>query len=97
MFVRGMIESFACAETEEIFRGQVSRRLPSDIQRTARRKLLQLDAAVQLQDLRVPPGNRLESLKGGRAGQHSIRINDQWRICFRWEAGAHADEIVDYH
>lgn len=97
MFVREMIESFACAETEEIFRGQVSRRLPSDIQRTARRKLLQLDAAVQLQDLRVPPGNRLELLKGGRTGQHSIRINDQWRICFRWEAGAHDVEIVDYH
>ena len=92
-----MIESFACAETEQIFRGVGSRRLPTDIQRTARRKLLQLDAATQLQDLRVPPGNRLELLKGGRAGQHSIRINDQWRICFRWESGAHEVEIVDYH
>ena len=92
-----MIESFACAETEQIFRGRVSRRLPPDIQRTARRKLLQLDAATQLTDLRVPPGNRLELLKGGRAGQHSVRINDQWRICFRWEAGAHDVEIVDYH
>lgn len=92
-----MIESFACAETEQIFQGVVSRRLPTDIQRTARRKLLQLDAATQLQDLRVPPGNRLELLKGGRAGQHSIRINDQWRICFRWESGAHEVEIVDYH
>jgi proteic killer suppression protein len=58
---------------------------------------LQLDAATQIQDLRVPPGNRLELLKGGRAGQHSIRINDQWRICFRWESGAHEVEIVDYH
>ena len=93
-----MIESFACAETEGIFRGQVSRRLPPDIQRTARRKLLLLDAATGLRDMAVPPGNRLEALKGRRAGQHSIRINDQWRICFRWEgASAHAVEIVDYH
>ena len=92
-----MIENFACAETEKIFRGQVARRLPTDIQRTARRKLLQLQAAMQLLDMAVPPGNRLEALKGGRTGQHSIRINDQWRICFRWEAGAHAVEIVDYH
>ncbi len=92
-----MIENFACAETEKIFHGQMSRRLPTDIQRTARRKLLQLDAVTQLLDLRVPPGNRLEALKGGRAGQHSIRVNDQWRICFRWKSGAHDVEIVDYH
>jgi toxin HigB-1 len=92
-----MIESFACAETEKIFHARASRRLPPDIQRTARRKLLQLDAATQLRDMAVPPGNRLEALKGGRAGQHSIRINDQWRICFRWAAGAHEVEIVDYH
>ena len=92
-----MIESFACAETERIFHGQVSRQLPADIQRTARRKLLQLESATQLPDLAVPPGNRPEALKGGRAGQHSIRVNDQWRICFRWEAGAHQVEIVDYH
>jgi proteic killer suppression protein len=92
-----MIESFACAGTEKIFRGQISRRLPPDIQRTARRKLLQLDAAVRLQDMAVPPGNRLEALKGRRAGQCSVRINDQWRICFRWESGAHEVEIVDYH
>jgi len=92
-----MIESFACGETERVFRGELSRRLPTDIQRTARRKLLQLHAATQLGDLRVPPGNRLEALRGGRSGQHSIRINDQWRICFRWESGAHAVEIVDYH
>jgi proteic killer suppression protein len=97
MFFREMIESFACAETEQIFRGWVSRRFPPDIQRTARRKLLQLEAATQLADLRVPPGNRLEPLKGGRTGQYSVRINDQWRICFRWEAGAHDVEIVDYH
>lgn len=92
-----MIESFASAETERIFQAQVSRKLPPDIQRTARRKLLQLHAAPQLRDMAVPPGNRLEALKGSRAGQHSIRINDQWRICFRWESGAHEVEIVDYH
>jgi proteic killer suppression protein len=92
-----MIESFACTETDKVFQGQVSRRLPTDIQRAARRKLLQLQAATQLRDLAVPPGNRLEALKGGRAGQHSIRVNDRWRICFRWETGAHEVEIVDYH
>jgi proteic killer suppression protein len=97
MFSHSMIESFACAETEKVFHGEGSRRLPPDIQRTARRKLLQLQAATQLRDLVVPPGNRLEALKGGRAGQHSIRVNDQWRICFRWESGAHEVEIVDYH
>jgi len=75
----------------------MSRRLPPNIQRTARRKLLQLHAATQLADMAVPPGNRLEALKGQRAGQHSIRINDQWRICFRWQSGAHQVEIVDYH
>ncbi len=93
----GMIETFACAETEKIFQGQLSRRFPADIQRTARRKLLQLHAAVRLQDMAVPPGNRLEALKRGRAGQHSVRINDQWRICFEWRAGAHKVEIVDDH
>jgi toxin HigB-1 len=92
-----MIESFACAETGKVFEGQMSRRLPTDIQRIGRRKLLQLHAATQLRDLAVPPGNRLEALKGGRTGQHSIRINDQWRVCFRWESGAHEVEIVDYH
>jgi len=92
-----MIETFACAETEKIFRGHVSREFPPDIQRTARRKLLQLQAATQLRDMRVPPGTRLEALKGGHAGQHSIRVKDQWRICFRWESGAQDVEIVNYH
>ncbi len=92
-----MIESFACAETKKIFQGSPSRRFPPDLQRTARRKLLLLEAAMQLTDSRVPPGNRLEPLKGGRAGQHSMRINDQWRICFQWQAGGHDVEIVDYH
>ena len=92
-----MIESFACAETARIFEAESSRRFPTDIQRTARRKLLQINAATQLRDLAVPPGNQLEALKGDRKGQHSIRINKQWRICFRWDAGAHEVEIVDYH
>ena len=93
-----MIESFASDETEKIFRGQVSKKFPKDIQRTARRKLIYLDDAEDLQDLLAPPGNRLEKLKGDRAGQHSIRINDQWRICFKWSSNkAKEVEIVDYH
>ena len=93
-----MIESFASDETEKIFRGKTSTKLPKDIQRTARRKLLYLDDAVDLQDLLAPPGNRLEKLKGDRAGQHSIRINDQWKICFKWSDNkAQNVEIVDYH
>ena len=93
-----MIKSFADKETEKLFRGIRSRKLSEQIQRTALRKLLQIHAAVELDFLRVPPGNRLESLKGDRAGQHSIRINDQWRICFVWRGGdAHAVEITDYH
>ena len=93
-----MILSFACAETERIFRAEISRRFPPTIQRSARRKLLALHAATELRQMAVPPGNRLEALKSGRAGQHSIRINDQWRICFRWAGtDAHGVEIVDYH
>jgi proteic killer suppression protein len=91
-----VILSFACAETERIFLAGLSRRLPPTIQRNARRKLLALHAATELGQMAVPPGNRLEALKGGRKGQHSIRINDQWRICFRWREGnAHEVEIVD--
>ena len=93
-----MIESFASDETQKIFLGQISRKFPKDIQRTARRKLIYLDDAEDLQDLLAPPGNRLEKLKGDRAGQHSIRINDQWRICFTWSDNkAKNVEIVDYH
>ncbi len=93
-----MIRSFRDVETERLFRRIRSRRLPGDLQRTALRKLVVLDAATSLPDLRVPPGNRLEALAGDRAGQHSIRINDQWRICFRWKDGdAYEVEIVDYH
>lgn len=93
-----MIESFASEEIERIFRGQVSKKFPKDIQRTARRKLLYLDDAEDLRDLLAPPGNRLKKLKGDRAGHHSIRINDQWRICFQWSGNkAKNVEIVDYH
>jgi toxin HigB-1 len=93
-----VIRSFACAETERVFNDEVSRRLPHQIQQVARRKLLLLNQAQHLSDLRAPPGNRLEALKADRAGQHSIRVNDQWRICFRWDDGDAVDvEIVDYH
>lgn len=93
-----MIKSFADAETEKLFAGSASRHLPPDIQRTARRKLLQLDASDRLDIMRLPPGNRLEAFKGSRRGQHSIRIYDQWRLCFRWAGeDAHEVEIVDYH
>ncbi len=93
-----MIELFADEETEKIFKGQVSRKLPPTIQKTARRKLLYLEDAENLQDLRSPPGNRLEPLRGDRAGQYSMRINEQWRICFFWEAGkAKQVRIEDYH
>ena len=93
-----MIRSFANRDTENLFKGMSFRKLPADIQRVALRKLLQLHAAVELAFLRFLPGNRLESLKRGRIGQHSIRINDQWRICFVWRDGdAYDVEIVDYH
>jgi proteic killer suppression protein len=93
-----MIQSFADAETERIWFGQRSRRLPVDIQAWALRKLRLLNQARTLNDLRVPPGNRLEALRADRAGQHSIRINDQWRICFIWsQGGPEHVEIVDYH
>jgi proteic killer suppression protein len=92
-----MIVGFRDRDTELVWRGQRSRRLPQDVQDAARRKLRMLDAADRLEDLRNPPGNRLEALRGARAGQHSVRINDQWRICFRWAEGVASDvEIVDY-
>jgi proteic killer suppression protein len=92
-----VIRSFKCPDTEALANGDRVRRFVN-IQSVARRKLRQLEIAAGLDDLRVPPGNRLESLKGLRAGQFSIRINDQWRVCFRWKRdGAHDVEIVDYH
>jgi proteic killer suppression protein len=93
-----MIKSFADRETERIFRLELSRKLPGRIQVIARRKLIILDAAEALSDLRIPPGNQLEKLSGNREGQYSIRINDQWRICFVWkDDNAQHVEIVDYH
>jgi proteic killer suppression protein len=93
-----MIRSFADPETERIWSGRRSRKLPFDIQVVALRKLRLLNQARVLGDLRVPPGNRLEALKGNRAGQHSVRINDQWRICFVWSEGGPSDvEVVEYH
>jgi len=92
-----MIHSFACAKTEALFNSQDVPRF-KNIERVARRKLLQLHAATELKSLKVPPGNHLEALKDERKGQHSIRINAQWRVCFVWkEDGAHRVEIVDYH
>lgn len=93
-----VIRSFKDRVAEEIWQGEVNRRLPHEIQEVARRKLRMLNNAQNLADLRIPPGNRLERLRGDRDGQYSIRINDQWRICFEWEgADAFEVEIVDYH
>ena len=93
-----MIKTFRNKETEKMFNRRFSRKLSQNIQHLARRKLVILDAATELNALRVPPGNRLEALKGDRKGQHSIRINDKWRICFKWKAGdAYDVEIANYH
>ncbi len=92
-----MIHSFKCPDTEALFHSRAVPRFRS-IERVARRKLLQIHAATELSSLRVPPGNRLEALKGDREGWCSIRVNDQWRVCFRWQDdGAYQVEIVDYH
>ena len=93
-----MIRSFACRDTARFFEIRKGRAFPPDIQRIALRKLAQLHAVTELNHLAIPPGNRLEALKGDRKGTHSIRINDQWRVCFRWKAdGPHEVAIVDYH
>ena len=93
-----MIKSFRDRETEHLFHREPSRKLPQNIQRVAFRKLRMLNRSHTLQDLKIPPSNRLEALKGDRKGQYSIRINDQWRVCFVWEEGDALDvEIVDYH
>ncbi len=94
----GVIRSFADRETERLFRRRFTRRIPTQIQRAARRRLEILDGAETLSDLRIPPANRLEKLVGDRTGQYSIRINEQWRICFEWQDGnTYSVEIVDYH
>jgi toxin HigB-1 len=93
-----MIKGFKDKEAEKLFHREPSRKLPQDIQRLALRKLRMLNRAITLEDLRIPPGNRLETLRGDRQGQYSIRINDQWRICFVWQEGeVFQGEIVDYH
>ena len=93
-----MLKSFICKETKKVFERTFSKKLPQAIQSKARQKLVLLEAAVELNDLRVPPGNKLEEFKDDRLGQHSIRINEQWLICFVWQAGdAYDVEIVDYH
>jgi proteic killer suppression protein len=93
-----MIRSFSDKETQKLFKRQFSKKLPAEILQTARYKLEILDAAGRLDDLRIPPSNRLEKLSGDRAGQYSIRINRQWRICFEWrDNGPYEVEIVDYH
>ncbi len=93
-----MIKSFNCKETEKLFDRETTKKWSPNLKKIGRRKLLIINAATELVDLRVPPGNELEKLKGNRKGQHSIRINKQWRICFKWKSGnAYNVEIVDYH
>ena len=93
-----MIKSFRCRDTEALFNRERVRKFGPDVERAAFRKLLMIDAAPSLDSLTIPPGNRLEALKGDRKGQHSIRINAQWRVCFAWQDGnAYEVEIVDYH
>ena len=98
MYTRCVIRTFASQDAQRLFHGRFARRLAQDIQRAAQRKLRQIHQAEELSDLASPPGNRLEALKGNRAGQYSIRINEQWRICFVWRDGDTYDvAIVDYH
>lgn len=93
-----MIESFRDKRTAAVWAGRLPKGFPADVAGTARRKLRMLDAAARLDDLKAPPGNRLEALKGDRAGQHSIRVNDRWRVCFVWrDGGAHEVEVTDHH
>jgi proteic killer suppression protein len=90
--------NISCKETEKVWQGKYSKKFPAELQELMRRKLIMLDAAETLETLKVPPGNHLEELKGGRKGQYSIRVNDRYRVCFKWREGnAHNVEIVDYH
>lgn len=98
VIIFAMVKTFKCKETEKIFQGRFSKKLPHGIQRFAERKLIMIHRSADLNDLRVPPANRLAKLSGNRERQHSIRINDQWRICFEWrEEGIYSVEITDYH
>jgi len=98
MYNQVMIRSFADKRTAALFQGHAVKRMQKSLQQRAHEKLLMLDAATDLSDLRVPPGNRLEPLKSDRRGQYSVRVNDQWRVCFVWRGGnAHDVEVVDYH
>ena len=98
VFLEMAIKTWACDQTQEIFEGESARLVPRNVLKRANTKLLMLHAAADLRDLRVPPGNRLEKLRGNREGQFSIRINDQYRVCFQWREGdAYKVEIVDYH
>jgi proteic killer suppression protein len=93
-----MIVTIKDKETEKIWQGNYSKKLPIEIQQTARRKMVHIHSAVNLNDLRIPPGNQLHALSGDRKGYHSVRINDQWRICFKWDSGnAYDVEVTDYH
>ena len=93
-----MIKTFRCKETYKIYQRKLSKKLPQDIQRVVYRKLLMIDAAIDIEDLRIPPANRLEKLSGDREGQYSIRVNKQYRLCFHWENGFALNvEMVDYH
>lgn len=93
-----MIKTFRCKETQKVYKREFSKKLPHDIQRIAYRKLLMIDSAIDIEDLKIPPANRLEKLSGDREGQYSIRVNKQFRICFRWESDSALDvEMVDYH
>lgn len=92
-----MIKSFKTAALEALWRGRLVKGMPADVAKVVKRKLVMIDGATTLDDLRAPPANRLEALRGDRAGQHSIRVNDQFRLCFVWRDGAHDVEFVDYH
>jgi len=97
-YTTSMIKTFKCKETHKIYKRTFSKKLPQEIQRTAYKKLLMIEASIDVEDLKIPPANRLEKLSGNRVGQYSIRINKQYRICFTWENGFAFDvEIVDYH
>lgn len=97
LWVKALIHSFADKDTRAVFEGEASKKVPKEVQRRAQRKLTMIYHAADILDLKTPPGNKLEKLSGDRQGQHSIRVNERWRICFTWNRGAYDVEIVDYH